>query len=79
MMKTIYGKLANYKTVLPVMASVLFVGSTHAELDPAAKAAVDQVTAMPADWAPAAFGIAAAVLTVSVGIKFFKKFVNKAT
>ncbi len=68
-------------TLKSLVGAALLVGATsaHAELPVDAGAAVDAVSAFASDILAAAWGIAATITVGFVGIKLFKKGVNKAS
>lgn len=64
-----------------LVGSALLVGATtaHAALPEAAQSAVDSVSSFAGDMVSAAWGIVVTVVVGFVGIKLFKKGVNKAS
>ena len=67
------------KSTLIITAIVTTISTAHAELPAPAQAAVDSISTFADDIINVAWPIAATILAASVGIKLFKKFVNKAS
>lgn len=78
MIKIKYGKLKQQMTCAALAVTAFGVSTAYA-IPEEAKTAAEGIKTDIGEWVGLGFGIAAVGLAGSVGIKLFKKYVNKAT